>query len=248
MSDLSLIAKIRHSVLIEIELQRIVERGGEDTGSNYQTLNKLVERGLRARLQTGSLLTGQLYVELDMHPGSAINLSGEEALFPELPTLATVNFGAITQSAEKLLAKLNAIDINELSSALFETIKRANKTLKSVDKTMSNTNALITMPGIPSVMEDMQTSLSYFKNIMQKVDASSLQEAINAGHQVLENLTITLDKTNNILEPHSPVQYNLIKLTGELEETARSIRSLVETLERNPQALIFGRGSKAKGE
>jgi paraquat-inducible protein B len=231
----------RIPVLIEIELQRIIERGNEEGSSSYETLEKLVERGLRARLQTGSLLTSQLYVELDMHPETAIKLSGEETPFPELPTLATANFGAITASAESLLAKLNAIDLQEVSSVILDTVRNA-------DKTISNANALLTIPGIPQAVEDMRVSLSNFRNIMQKVDASNLDEAINAGHQALENLTITLDKTHTILEPNSPAQYNLIKLTGELEETARSIRSLVETLERNPQALIFGKESKAGGE
>jgi paraquat-inducible protein B len=238
----------RIPVLIEIELQRIIERGNEDGSSTYETLNRLVERGLRARLQTGSLLTSQLYVELDMHPGTPIIVSGEETAFPELPTLATANFGAITASAESLLAKLNAIDINEITSVLIETIKGADSTLKIADETIGNVNALISMPGIPQAIEDMQVSLSNFRNIMQKIDGSNIQEAINAGHLALENLSITLGKTNNILEPNSPAQYNLIKLTGELEETARSIRSLVETLERNPQALIFGKENKAKGE
>ena len=238
----------RIPVLIEIELQRIIERGNEDSGSTYDTLDKLVQRGLRARLQTGSLLTSQLYVELDMHPDSPIVISGEETAFPELPTLPTANFGAITQSAEKLLAKLNAIDVDEVSTVLLETITNANSTLKIADETITNANAIISLPGIPTAIEDMQTSLSNFKNIMQKVDAANITEAIDAGHLALESLTVTLDKTNNILEPNSPAQYNLIKLTGELEETARSIRSLVETLERNPQALIFGKDKKAKGE
>jgi len=238
----------RIPVLIEIELQRIVERGNEDEETTHETLSKLVERGLRARLQTGSLLTSQLYVELDMHPDTPINVSGEETDFPELPTLATANFGAITASAENLLAKLNAIDIKELSSVLTETIKSADRTLDTADKTINNANNLLTMPGIPTAIEDLQISLSNFKNIMQKIDASNIQEAINAGHSALESLTVTLGKTNNMLEPNSPAQYNLIKLTGELEETARSIRSLVETLERNPQAFIFGKEKKAKGE
>lgn len=234
----------RIPVLIEIEPQRIIEQGNLDIGSSYQTLNKLVKRGLRARLQTGSLLTSQLYVELDMHPGSPLNLSGEETKFPELPTLATANFGAITQSAENLLAKLNAIDINQITSALLETIENANTTLKTADKTINNANALIS----PDAIDNIQSSLKNFRSIMQKIDDSNIQEAINAGHKALDNLSSTLTKTNNILEPNSPAQYNLIKLTGELEETARSIRSLVETLERNPQALIFGRDKKAKGE
>jgi paraquat-inducible protein B len=234
----------RIPVLIEIEPQRIIERGIKETGSSYQTLTKLVERGLRARLQTGSLLTSQLYVELDMHPDSPVNLSGEDLPYPELPTLATVNFGAITQSAEDLLAKLNAIDIEDVTSVLIETIENANKTLITADKTLVNTNALIT----PETVENVQISLQSFRNIMQKVDDSNLHKAIDAGHTALDSLTETLDMTNKMLEPNSPVQYNLIKLTGELEETARSIRSLVETLERNPQELIFGKDKKAKGE
>lgn len=231
----------RIPVLIEIELQRIIERGHEESGSTYETLDRLVERGLRARLQTGSLLTSQLYVELDMHPNTPINISGEETLFPELPTLATANFGAITASAESLLAKFNAIDIHEVTNVILDTIK-------NVDVTINNVNELITVPGIPQAIENMKASLSNFKSIMQKVDGSNIQEVISAGHAALESLTVTLDKTNNVLEPNSPAQYNLIKLTSELEETARSIRSLVETLERNPQALIFGKGNKAKGD
>jgi paraquat-inducible protein B len=231
----------RIPVLIEIELQRIIERGSEDTSSSYRTLDTLVERGLRARLKTGSLLTSQLYVELDMHPDTPISLSGEETQFPELPTLGTANFGAITKSAEDLLAKFNAIDIDEVTTVLLDTIKNANSTLITADKTIGNANKLITLPGIPTAVEDLQVSLNKFKTIMQKVDESNIQEAINAGHLALESLIVTLGRTNKILEPNSPAQYNLIKLTGELEETARSIRSLVETLERNPQALIFGK-------
>ena len=64
----------------------------------------------------------------------------------------------------------------------------------------------------------------------------------------MKNLSKTLDKTSRMMEPSSPMQYNLIELTREFEETARAIRSLIETLERNPQELIFGKAKKAKGE
>jgi paraquat-inducible protein B len=304
----------RIPVLIEIEPQRIIERGG-DPGVGSSTFDSLIERGLRARLQTGSLLTSQLYVELDMHPDSPVNLSGDDTPYPELPTLPTSNFGAITQSAEDLLVKLNSIDIEKVTSVLIDTIETANKTMHSADKaidnantlmatpgipeaiedirvalknfknitqimndsnlvasaaetlknvdrtissaekainstdeTMGNVNALVTIPGIPEAIEDIRLSLKSFKSIMLKVDNSNLQEAINAGHLALANLTKTLEKTSKMMEPNSPIQYNLIELTKEFEETARAIRSLIETLERNPQELIFGKDKKAKGE
>jgi paraquat-inducible protein B len=379
----------RIPVLIELEPQRIIERGNKEVGSSKEMLNNLVERGLRARLQTGSLLTSQLYVELDMHPGSPINLRGSDTPFPELPTLPTSNFSAITKSAEDLLAKLNSIDIKAVTSVLIDTIETANKTMhtadnaisnantlisapgipkaiedvqialnnfknitqqmddsnliasttetinsvdktinnankaidstidtvnnantiitspgipqaiedirialrnlknltqkmddsnlvasatetmKSVDKTIhdanqtlinankaidstidtvNNANTLITTPGIPEAIEDIRVSLKNFKSIMLKVDNSNIQEAINAGHLALENLSKTLDNTSKVMDPNSPIQYNMIELTREFEETARAIRSLVETLERNPQELIFGRDKNSKGE
>ena len=372
----------RIPVLIEIEPQRIIERGNQEMDQSHQALQRLVKRGLRARLQTGSLLTSQLFVELDMHPGSPINLSGSDTPYPELPTLPTSNFGAITQSAEDLLAKLNAVDIKEVTSVLIDTIKTANKTmhnadkaiesantligtpgipeaienvritlknfknitqkvddsnliasatktLSSVDKTINsadkainnantlisapgipeaiedirialknfknitqkvndtnliasasktlsnvgeiitksnqtlsnankaidsmistadNANKLITSPGITESIEDIRVSLKNFKSIMLKVDNSKIQEAIAAGHLALENLSQTLDKTSKMMEPNSPIQYNLIELTKEFEETSRAIRSLIETLERNPQELIFGKDRNAKGE
>ena len=372
----------RIPVLIEIEPQRIIERGNQEMDQSHQALQRLVKRGLRARLQTGSLLTSQLFVELDMHPGSPINLSGSDTPYPELPTLPTSNFGAITQSAEDLLAKLNAVDIKEVTSVLIDTIQTANKTmhnadkaiesantligtpgipqaieniritlknfknitqkvddsnliasatktLSSVDKTINsadkainnantliaapgipeaiedirialknfknitqkvndtnliasasktlsnvgeiitksnqtlsnankaidsmistadNANKLITSPGITESIEDIRVSLKNFKSIMLKVDNSKIQEAIAAGHLALENLSQTLDKTSKMMEPNSPIQYNLIELTKEFEETSRAIRSLIETLERNPQELIFGKDRNAKGE
>ncbi|MZH13394.1 MAG: MCE family protein [Nitrospinae bacterium] len=397
-------------VLIEIEPQRIMERGIQGEVSSHQALNRLVERGLRARLQTGSLLTSQLFIELDMHPGSPIKLSGRETPFPELPTLPTSNFGAITQSAEELLAKLNAVDIKEVTSVLVDTIKTANKTMHSAENAINNANTLIESPGIPEAVEnvrvalenfknitqkvdesnliasatqtmhsadkainnadkifssageainnanktlggldqtlssadkainnantlitkpsitdaiedirialenlknitqklddsnlvasasktlgimdeiiseskqtlnnankaidsaivtannanklitspgiaqsieDIQVSLKSFKSILSKVDKSNIQEAINSGHLALDSLRKTLDKTSRMMEPNSPIQYNLIELTREFEETARAIRSLIETLERNPQELIFGKDRNAKGE
>jgi paraquat-inducible protein B len=49
-----------------------------------------------------------------------------------------------------------------------------------------------------------------------------------------------------VLKPDSPLQYRFIELAEELAETARSIRTLVDLLERNPNSIIFGK--EAAGE
>ena len=85
-----------------------------------------------------------------------------------------------------------------------------------------------------------------FRNILLSLEEANLDETVGAGRDVLEKLGETLDLTNSILEPDSPIHYNVIQLASELEETARSIRALVEILERNPQSLIYGRGSEGE--
>jgi paraquat-inducible protein B len=200
-----------------------------------------VEKGLRASLQIGSLFTGQLFVGFSMRPDTPVNLSGEETPYPELPTIKAADFGSIAQSAEVFLNKLNKVDIDKLSLELLRTLE--------------GTNRLFNGPEIKGALDDLQSSLQSFRSVLQKVDNSNLKETINSGHVVMDKITETMgtfDETliqvNRVLKPNSPLQYNIIKLTGELEETARSIRSLVDTLERHPQALIFGKGEQVEEE
>lgn len=231
----------RIPVLIEIEPERIIERGNQEITSSYETLTKLVERGLRASLQTGSLLTGQLFVGLSMRPDTPIYLIDEETPYPQLPTIRAADFGSIAQSVERFLNKLDKVDIDKLSVALI--------------KTLEGTGKLFNSPEIHGTLGELQLSLQAFRGVLQKIDNSDIQQTISSGNNVMEKIFETMgifDETllraNHVLKPNSPLQYNVIKLSGELEETARSIRSLVETLERHPQALIFGKDAKIEEE
>jgi paraquat-inducible protein B len=232
-------SSFRIPVLIEIEPERIIARGEGDVSSPYEILKTLVDRGLRAQLQTGSLLTGQLYVELDMHPGTPIRLVSEEGPYPELPTIPA-SLEQLTTSIKSILAKLEKVETDKIGAELLETIQGANRLTKGAGD-------LINGPELREAVKDLREALSSFKNILGKVDrrveplSVNLENTIEAGRQVLEKVQVTLDLTGNLLKPDSPLQYRFIELTGELAETARSIRSLVDLLERNPNSIIFGK-------
>ena len=214
-------------VLIEIEPERIIANDTAMQDSPYEIIDSLVDKGLRAQLRTGSLLTGQLFIQLDMHPDSDIVLAGGDTIVPELPTVAASNFDAITAAVERFVQKLDEVEIEKIGAELLETLQGANKVVNN--------------PNVEVIITDLQASIQSFRSIVAKLDEANLKEAIDQGHVVLGKLEETLTLTNRVLKPNSPLQYNVIKLTGELEETARSIRQLVETLERNPQAIIFGK-------
>lgn len=224
----------RIPVLVEIEPDRIIPRDDPGNLDPEQTLQLLVERGLRGRLQTGSLLTGQLFIELNMFPETPIELVGNSKLpYPELPTTVG-SFEAVTQSIQNIMEKVEQVDIDELGNNLVGILEGAND--------------LVNQPQSEETVTDLQASVRALRNILRKVETADLEQTIEAANDVLVNIDSTLQMVDGVLTPNSPLQYNVIKVTSELEETARAVRALVETLQRNPQALIFGKGDAGGGD
>ena len=90
-------------------------------------------------------------------------------------------------------------------------------------------------------MTDLQSAVRSLKNILRDVESADLSETIGAANEALQGINQTLELVDGVLKPNSPLQYNIIEITSELEETARALRSLLEMLERQPQSIIFGR-------
>ena len=162
------------------------------------------------------------------------------------------NFKNITQKIDDsnlaATASKTFSNVDEIINESKQTIQKANQAIDTAINIAKKADEFIASPSITEAIEDMRVSLKSFKSILLKVDDSNIKEAIDAGHHALDSLSETLDKTSRVMEPNSPIQYNLIELTNEFEETARAIRSLIETLERNPQELIFGKDQNKKGE
>ena len=223
----------RIPVMIEIEPERVIPRGGTgEDSSPLKLLSTLVDRGLRARLQTGSLLTGQLFVELDMHPDTPIRLVNAEIPYPQLPTIPA-SLAEITNSVKRFLVKLDGVDLKEISNELLATLKGTNQLVNSQELTMAIVDAQAAVGSLRSILSSVeQRAEPISENIVQ---------ASAAGHEALAKVQTTLDLLNNVLRSDSPLQYRAIQMTDELTETLRSIRIFVDLLERNPESVIFGK-------
>jgi paraquat-inducible protein B len=232
-------ASFRIPVLVEIEPERFLSDTDTETHSPLKTLKALIDHGLRARLQTGSLLTGQLFVELDMHPNTPVRMVDYGGPFIELPTIPA-DLPQMITSVKNILNKIENLDIQKIESEFLDILKGANHFMKGADK-------LINKQELESTIDDFKTSLTFLKQILRKIDqkiepiAENLENTIGAGHAALEKTQITLDLVDEVLSPDSPLQYRFIELTSELSEMARSIRILVDMLERQPNSILFGK-------
>ncbi len=217
----------RIPVLVEIEPERIIERADEIGVPAEQTLAKLVERGLRGRLQTGNLLTGSLYVAMNMYPDTPLELKGDPGgRLPELPTIPG-SIEALTATLERFVAQLDAVDLAGIAAAL--------------QGTLEGTDALLNTDQTEATVTDLQAGMRALKNLLQDLDESNVDETVATANRLLASVEHTLALADSVLQPTSPLQYSATGLFNELEETARAIRSLVELLERQPQSLLLGR-------
>lgn len=218
----------RIPILVEIEPERIISRETEESLSPLETLQTLVDRGLRGRLATGSLLTGQLFVELNMYPDTeAVYMGDGNSAYPELPTVPGA-FEAITQSIQGLITKIETVDVERVGNDILGIL--------------GGVNDLLNKPKDEETVTDLQESMRALQGVLNNVEDARIGDTVTSANKVLSNLEETISLMNGVLSPNSPLQYNLIKVTGELEETAKSVRALLEMLGRRPQSLLFGRG------
>ena len=209
-------------VLIETEPQRW-ETMGETTLDNKAQIETLVAKGLRAQLKTGSLLTGQLFIDVDIYPDAApakILYGGKYAELPTIPTPLQL----ITNRVDKILSKIETVPIAKIGKDLGDTLQNVKKITASAEL----------LQAVQALDETLKETRELAQNLNTNV-APSITATLDQAQQTLVSVEGTLGKD-------APLQQELRQALNELGEAARSLRILLEYLERHPDALIFGKG------
>jgi paraquat-inducible protein B len=193
------------------EQTKITKELEEEAGKYRYNLSSQVEKGLRAQVKTGNLLTGQLYIDFDYYPNAPpakVDFSGKYPVIPTLPK----PFEQITESVARILKNVEKIPFGKIGKDLQVAIDTLTETLNEI-KTMSGSIKQETVPKINASLD-------------------KLEEAMNG--------------INATLGPDSALNYNARQVTSELTLAIRSVRSLLDYLERNPQALLLGKEGDKK--
>lgn len=150
-------AEILIPVTVELEPDRIDTVNNLPNVSHKDIMDELIQKGLRAQLQTGSLLTGQLLIDLDFHPKNKLALTANHAsVYPEFPTIPS-SLDQFTHSAQTIMDKIAKLPLEELgeettktlqslqttSKAATDTLVSAKAALANTDKTMASAHQLL---------------------------------------------------------------------------------------------------------
>jgi paraquat-inducible protein B len=175
------------------------------------------EKGLRAQLRGVSLISGKMYVALDYFPDAPkarIDRTKEPPRFPVVPG----KMENIEIQLKSLLAKFEKMPVEEIGNDLRKTLETLDNTLRSADRALTRVDAE-TLPEAKKTLEDLRRALTTAERVLNSTD-------------------------NALLGPDAPAQQELRDALQEIARSARAIRLLADTLERNPEALLRGKNKE----
>lgn len=221
------------------------------SGSNAENLTEeLISRGLRAQLNTQSLLTGLLYVQLDFHPDSAIILPPIDSPHLQIPTIPT--------DLERLTRKLDSLDFGKIAGDLELIASGMNTFINSEDfqtlpeklqETLASVNALSTQLGgqLAGTGPKLDALLDGATNTVTLANAEipKLAELVNGNLALLEDAIKAFEDGmrdfEGLVEYDSATIYELNRTLRELGQAGRALQQLGQSLEQHPESLIRGR-------
>jgi paraquat-inducible protein B len=233
------------SVLIETEPERFVQKSevlsGEELREFYDTL---VAQGLRAQLKTGSLLTGQLYVDLEFHlnaPPDKIVWIGEH---PDFPTVQTTSEEVLT-IARKMADRLESFPIQQIGRDLQTIVENLKKTIQQfnsdeVASIISNFDKItrqISESDVDGMVANLNRTIENIDLLIQNLNTDAESEF----KDMLVQAHDTMQAVEQMLSAESAFSQGTTRTLKEVADAAVRIRALADYLERHPEALIRGK-------
>ncbi len=219
-------------VYIDLELQRLPifpDKTPPPEAGTADRMARWVQKGLRARLQTGNLLTGALFVELDMHPDAEpATIRFDEQNVPILPTIPG-QLASITDSVAKILRKLEALPIEAIGRNLEETTAGANQLINS-GELKQTVAALKAAADKLAPLLDSVTRVSREAEVLTRTSTAAMQKA-----------DATLGALDSAASGDGPLGSQMVRTLEELRSAVRAIKIMAEYLERHPEALLKGK-------
>jgi paraquat-inducible protein B len=157
-------AYVKKSVALEERIKSEIKRHG--------VIQKMVDRGIRAQLRSGSLLTGQLYVAFDHFPNAPKAKVDWTKEPPELPVMP----GGLQELENKItsiVAKIEKMPLDAIGEDLKKLLVTTNQAIKHLDE---------------DVTPELKASLEELKRVLENTDATLVGKDAPAQQELREAL------------------------------------------------------------
>lgn len=255
-------------VFADLYPQSIVDlASGQQTGHGEQhdlLRDYIRNRGLRAQLSVSSLVTGQLVVNLDFYPYAVFRSDDDRKNAyrgrVEIPTIPST-LEEVQATLQDLYRKLSKLPLEAMIADAREVLQGANRLVNDPQVSQALADAAGAMASLhrlaASVAGQAEPLLGRVNTTVDSADRTlrsigaraedsrqvlgDADRAVGDFQKTLATVETLARNANALIEPNSPLAYELIAALREAAAAARSLNALAGSIERNPNAVIFGR-------
>lgn len=230
----------RIPVYVVLDPSKIVTTDKSIKFPNPEAREELINRGLRAQLQSQSLLTGLLFIQLDFFPDTEVRFVAKQPSDPpEIPTIPTTLEEASTQARE-IINDLREIDFKGM-------VEEANRALSGISKLANDPALHSALDQLPGTMKNLTSAVDSANALLRRVEhqvdplSNELHTTLVGAQRAMTTVEKTATTATTLIEPGSPLDHDLRESLRAIGAAADSLRLLADSLERNPAALLYGR-------
>lgn len=231
----------------DLALKRISRKGNE---VSLEFFEEAIANGLRAQLNFQSFLTGLLYVELDFFPDTPATLYGFKKNYLELPTVATgfeeltknlqeINLKSLVKNLDQLTLRLNNIVKSGIIEETLGSVKLAADSFTETSQTMGQD-----VSQLSKNLSDTSRTLNTLLASLNK-QTPAVADELRASMLQLQRSLVELDKASNSVHQSfsedAPLVNQLNDTLKEISRSAEAFRTLSETIDQQPEALLRGK-------
>ncbi|TVP75723.1 MAG: MCE family protein [Gemmatimonadales bacterium] len=235
----------------EIDLRRLTTEIGEFLHLNdEEVLERQITDGLRAQLQMESLVTGILYIELTYRPdASPPRQRVATSPHPEIPTTPSLlaafgtEAGSLVADVLQILFRVNEIleevDMQELNTAVVASAQ-------AVERLVGSPELQAAIDEVPGMARQFGSTLAEFEELGDRLGEAigplqlGMEETLTETTLTLKAARETIEGAKGLITTDSGIGHELEQTLTSLREAAEALRTLVITLERNPDMLLRG--------
>ena len=184
----------------------------------------MVRKGLRAELAPANLIPGELGVMLELQPEAApAELRHGEGGLLEIPTTGTP-FEPLTTKLARVAARVSDLPLEQTVAQMNSLIAAARRRVED--------------PALRRLLTNLAETSEALTPAARRLDPT-----LRAAADMAARASAALAEARLLLERSEALPQELDSALGEFTDSARSLRLLAETLERQPQALLLGKGN-----
>lgn len=253
-------------VTVELDLQIIrTDTGDTIDAKDELTIRKLVEQGLRARLNIQSLLTGQRYIDLAFYSDKEARFVSDGPAANEIPTIPTTveeltnmledfpidqflaDLAAVSAAAGKILTSEETAAIPVRLEAILTHVESLAARLNSLGEPVF-AKAEKGLEKLPETLAAVQSGMDRVGKAADQVSKftnadSSVATSISQAGKELADAAQALQQ---LAGKDSLVVQQLTASLQEISRAASALRVLAQSLEQQPEAIIRGKNPREK--